>query len=126
MQSCKIRPHHGLCTQFFIGKGYDSLFISNMQHNINKLAKTNPVVKLVIETDIFCEKCPNNAGGICKSFKPSEYDKRVLEILGINENTEMKWSSFQIIAKDKIIKSGRLNEVCGDCQWYEICMKKPS
>ena len=126
MQSYKLRPHHGLCTAFFEGKGYSSDFTANMKNMINMLESLDPNVALTVGTDIICGKCPNNLNSICRSPKPPIYDEKVLEITGLSENNILKWSVFRSTVREKIITSGRLNEVCGDCQWYEICAKKPS
>lgn len=121
MPSCKIRPHHGLCTAFFVGKGYDSEFTANMRNMIDMLESLDPVVTLTAETDVICKKCPNNVCGKCKSSKPEIYDAKVSDLTGITVNTDLKWSVFRDTVKEKIIESGRLSEVCGDCQWFRIC-----
>lgn len=121
MQSCKIRPHHGLCTAFFIGKGYSSEFTDNMHEKIAMLEMADPMIILTSEADIICEKCPNNADGRCTGSKPYVYDGKVLDILGINEDIQLKWSSFRDKVRRNIIENGRLSEVCNDCRWYGIC-----
>ncbi|MBR1824009.1 MAG: DUF1284 domain-containing protein [Ruminococcus sp.] len=122
MPICKIRPHHGLCTAFFIGKGYDSAFTANMSECIAMLRSLDPTVELTVGSDIICEKCPNRRGSGCRSMTPEQYDRKVLEILGLPEHMKLKWSEFSEKAKDIIIDGGRLSEVCGECQWSEICI----
>ena len=126
MQSYKLRPHHGLCTAFFEGKGYSNDFTANMHEIIAMLESLDPTVMLIVGTDIICEKCPNNSDGICTSPKPAVYDERVLKMIGMNENDVLHWSVFRDAVHRHIIAGSRLIEVCGDCSWYEICSKKPS
>ena len=33
----------------------------------------------------------------------------------------LRWSELSARAREHILSPGRLGEVCGDCQWYEIC-----
>ena len=121
MSDFDIRPHHGLCTQFFVGKGYSSDFTENMAEKISLLRQLDPVVRLIVGTDIICEKCPNNTDGNCSGTKPDIYDARVLDILDIQKKTELKWSRFLERVRTEIIVKGRLSEVCNDCQWFRIC-----
>ena len=121
MSDFDIRPHHGLCTAFFIGKGYDTVFVDNMAMIIDILESKDPTVKLVSGTDIICQKCPDNTGGKCSGTKADIFDSRVLDILGIQKDTELKWNVFRDMVRHRIIESGRLAEVCADCQWFSIC-----
>lgn len=118
-----IRPHHGMCTEYFSGHGYSGGFTENMSEKIKYLEETDPQIVLTCKTDIFCEKCPENAGGSCKSGKPLKYDKKVLEICGLSPGDVMSWSSFKITVRDNLLNKGRLHEVCGDCRWKNLCGK---
>ena len=42
MSSFKIRPHHGLCTAFFEGKGYSGDFVRNMANVLFIRPKKRP------------------------------------------------------------------------------------
>ena len=65
MNNC-LRPHHGMCFQFYEGKGYSADFTDHMGRVIKEL-EADPEQKVVLkaETDIVCENCPNNEGGVC-------------------------------------------------------------
>lgn len=117
-----VRPHHGMCTEYFSGHGYSSSFTQNMTERIKYLESNDPQITLMCKTDIFCEKCPENAGGSCKSGgKPAKYDEKVLEICGLSSGDKMNWSSFKDAVRKKLLDKGRLREVCGDCQWKDLC-----
>lgn len=125
MSSFKIRPHHGLCTAFFEGKGYSGDFVRNMANVIEVLERENPEIILTVGEDIICANCPNNRTYICHSSeKVAEYDNAVLEMCGLSAGDIVCWSNFRETAFEKIISAGRLCEVCGDCQWYHICGEK--
>lgn len=122
MKMFEIRPHHGLCAEFFAGKGYSKEFTENMTAVLKTLDKNNPTVVPKANADLICGRCPNNAGGRCASGeKVMRYDKKVLEICGIAEGTSLTWDEYRKLLREKIIGAGKLKEVCGDCQWADIC-----
>lgn len=118
LKTLEIRPHHGLCAEFFRGIGYSGEFAENMGRVLEKLGRENPPVRLVIREDIICARCPNS--GKCGE-KAVRYDKKVLEICGLAEGTELLWQDYRLLVREKIVLAGRLSEVCGDCIWADIC-----
>lgn len=124
MSNYKIRAHHGLCIQFFEGKGYSQQFVLKMKDVIENLNK-NPYIQIVADKDIICYSCPNLENGVCNSqHKVSTIDKKVLSICGLDKDTIIKSDDFFKIVKEKIIKSNKLNYVCSNCEWFNICSKK--
>lgn len=118
----QIRPHHGMCLAFFQGKGYSEEFVKNMTEIKERLSK-NPLVELTENTDQICKSCPNNQNGICKTAeKVADYDRGVLEACGLQTGTQVRWEEFEKLVDDRILQAGRREEICGDCQWTEICI----
>lgn len=118
-----MRPHHGLCINFFKGKGYSAYFVRKMTDLIEEL-KDNPEKEIILQckTDILCSACPHNKGSLCESAeKVLEYDRKCLELCGISEGEVLKWRQFHEAVKNTILTPQRLNEICADCQWSEIC-----
>ncbi|MDE6781753.1 MAG: DUF1284 domain-containing protein [Ruminococcus sp.] len=118
MSEYRIRPHHGLCVNFFEGKGYSRDFTDNMTAVIKLLDSENPIVEITTEHDIICQCCPCTG---CHD-KALTYDLKVIEICGLSG--EVRWKDLRKVVSEKIIHSGRLKEVCGNCQWFCICGKK--
>lgn len=117
----KIRAHHGLCTYFFRDFGYDDNFSKNMSSMIEFL-NTNPKVKIVSETDLICEKCPENSYGICKSSeKVLSFDSKVLEFTGVNSGTLINWFEFKNLCIQNIIEKDKRKLIYNTCSWNEIC-----
>ena len=117
----KIRPHHGMCIAFFQGKGYSDEFTAHMSEMIHKL-ESNPIICITVQTDAICLKCPNNKQGICEAAsKVAEYDRQVLEQCGLAEGMILPYSDFKKIVYEHILLPGRREEICGNCQWNEIC-----
>lgn len=120
----ELRPHHGMCIGQFIRKGYSEDFVENMQHIINKMESENPYIRLVCHTDAICSRCPYNMNDICFSGqKVLNYDRACLQLCELQENQEIKWIDFKNIVKEKILKKGKLSEVCINCSWIELCNK---
>ena len=78
-----LRPHHGLCLGFFEGKGYSGEFSRNMASVLSELTPDSPI-RLAEGHDVLCAHCPNR-------FAPcpnaGDYDRRVLELCGLEADT---------------------------------------
>ena len=116
----KIRPHHGLCGEFFRGEGYSGEFSRNMGNILAYLRENSPAVILVEGADEICAGCPNLSDGSCGE-KAEKYDRAVLELCGFTYGTELNWNDLVTTVREKIISRGKLPEVCGDCRWFYIC-----
>lgn len=122
--SDKLRPHHILCILHFEGKGYSIEFTENMKNVISQLASYDTEVELTTSSDIICRNCPHNIDGKCSGYKAEKYDTAVMQILNLAQGDNYNWSYLKGKAQADIIAAGKLCEVCGDCQWAEICMAK--
>lgn len=123
-QILEIRPHHGLCTEFFRGMGYSEKFAESMAEIIAALESENPEVRLTVGADVICINCPHNSDGICEtSEKVNGYDRAVLEKCGLSDGSCIKWQDFKNAVRKEIISKNKLSDVCGDCSWYEFCKK---
>ena len=125
MSVFELRPHHGLCINFFEGKGYSPEFIQHMTEMIEYLNQHNPEIQLVLYTDRICSACPHNMNQICESeHKVLTYDKQVLALCNLHENQILNWKAFQGLIFQKILKQNQLSAVCRNCQWMNICSEK--
>ena len=117
----KIRAHHLLCTENFVGEGYSDDFSKNMAKVIGQL-KENPKVKLLADLDDICGPCPENLGTRCENDDlVKSYDKKVLEVLNLSEGDIYSWADIRKLACDIIFAKNRREEICGECQWNELC-----
>ena len=122
----RIRAHHGMCFSYFIGKGYSSEFTENMW-TMKKKLEQNPEVILLQETDDVCAHCPNNQEGACTSAdKVENYDGQVLARCKLMPNTRLRWNDFENLVREHILSAGKREEICGGCQWNEICKSIPA
>lgn len=122
MSKFNIRPHHGLCIHFFRGKGYSQEFVENMTNVVKKLEE-NPTIHLVSGADVICGSCPNlSAEHLCSSLdKVANYDEKVLELCGLSGNSSLSWEEFATSVREHILEKGLRTQVCGHCQWTDIC-----
>ena len=117
----KIRAHHLLCTENFVGEGYSDDFSKNMAKVIGQL-KENPKVKLLADLDDICGPCPENLGTRCENDDlVKSYDKKVLEVLNLSEGEIYSWADIRKLACDIIFAKNRREDICGECQWNELC-----
>lgn len=120
-QPVMLRPHHGMCLAYFKGYGYSEEFAAHMRKVQNYL-KTDAVVHLEVGTDIICLKCPNNINGACE--KPElvvHYDSEVLRRCGLSAGEELGFTEFFELVQENILGPGFREEICGNCQWNEMC-----
>ena len=90
--------------------------------DVIKELENNPLVCLKVNTDELCSKCPCNIQGICESAdKVAGYDEEVLKRCGLSDGTVLSYLDFKQAVYDNILLTGKREEICGDCQWSEIC-----
>lgn len=117
-----IRPHHGMCLAFFEGKGYSDGFSAHMAQVRNWLLSEDPEVCLSPETDEICSHCPNNEFGTCKTAeKVDRYDRAVLDRCGLMPGQHLTWKQFSDLVEKHVLSAGQRAQICGDCQWNELC-----
>ncbi|SER89846.1 DUF1284 domain-containing protein [Lachnobacterium bovis] len=122
----KLRPHHGMCFEFYEGKGYSGEFTDHMGKIIKNFeSNPNQIITVTADTDIVCKHCPNNSGLCCESqSKVMKYDNAVLELCNLKDKTTIEYGKFREIVRNKILRKNLRKEICGDCQWNSICEKK--
>ena len=117
----RIRAHHGMCFSFFQGKGYSGEFTENMWKMKEKLSE-NPEVILLCGADDVCARCPHNLSGKCSSAdKVENYDRQVLACCGLREGDKVRWDDFVRAVQVHILSPGKRPDLCGGCQWDNLC-----
>ena len=123
--SMRLRPHHGMCFQFYEGKGYSAGFTDHMGGVIRALSeRPKTPVRLTLSADAVCEHCPNNLGEVCQSAeKVMRYDAAVLSACGLRDGDELAYADFAARVKERILDADLRRGICGDCEWDAICTK---
>ncbi len=140
----RIRPHHLLCIQNYIGYGYSEEFTAHMDEICEEL-KGDPKIVIHKGCDDVCTACPHNsidhhnsngtedpksaAGteGACTSLdKVDRMDGMVLDICGLDYGDVISWNEVTALARERIFGVGRFDEICKECQWFETCSREES
>lgn len=122
MEKIKLRPHHLLCQEFFVGHGYSEEFVNNLDFIIKELRTNNPCVEIIDTNDDVCKCCPNLINGKCKDIdKVKVYDQNVSKLADFNYTT-YNYNEVRQAILDKIVKSSiEIKNICKDCCWINIC-----
>lgn len=127
MKKIYLRPHHLLCTQTFLGKGYSDEFVENMTY-ITKLLRNNnsQEIELTFSCDSLCSFCPNRTeilhNPCCNDNKKvTSYDQKVTKLFHLEEKTYVYADLIREI--DSRMTPKRLKHICGNCSWADICEK---
>lgn len=124
-KTIKLRAHHGMCLAFFEGRGYSSSFTAHMQAILFHLEQENPCLEVITEADSICTACPHLANGICENAELVQgYDRQVLSLCGMEEDSLSDWKSFSARVIKHILSQGKRRSICGSCQWDAICAAK--
>ena len=122
MSVYKIRAHHGMCLPFFRGEGYSGAFVENMTR-MKKILEENPEICLVAGSDDICAACPNRLTESCDE-KACRYDRQVLARCGLKPGDRMPYLTFSALVEKAVLRPGKREEICGDCQWSSLCVWK--
>lgn len=118
-----LRPHHGMCFQFYQGKGYSSDFTDHMGKVLRAFEEApEQMVRLVAAADLVCRHCPNQEAGTCTNQeKVKRYDEEVLRVCGILEGDVWPYQDFLKLVRERILDAGLRSAICGDCSWDDLC-----
>ena len=125
MQPYKLRPHHGLCSNFFCGHGYSANFTEHMTKTLLHFQQHNPQILLTVGADCICAACPHCCHDCCSSAEQVErYDRAVLNSCGLREGDVLDWNTFRRQVQEQILHTEIFPHICGTCSWYSICSRK--
>ena len=126
MEEIRLRAHHLLCIQKFVGEGYDGVFTQNLAKIVAHL-RTHPETEITVINgcDEVCKSCPNKVEGVCTDGeKITELDGGVLDTCKLNCGGRDTWENLSRKARELIFKSDKFEKICGACQWYNLCKNK--
>ena len=119
----RLRPHHILCAQNFVGYGYNEEFTGRMNRITESLMAGGEII-LHEGCDDICSACPNNKEGRCTSLdKVDRMDREVLKVCDFSYGDRLDPEKATSYAKEKVFEKEEFARICGCCQWYETCRK---
>lgn len=121
----KLRGHHILCIEGFIGHGYSTQFVENMKKIISELER-NPDILLLNSSDDICSCCPNLCEGRCMNENGGEDDVKKMDSqfykkTGLCVGKVYKYSNIKNIIYNVFKNKSDLNGICNICSWNRIC-----
>lgn len=118
----RLRPHHLLCLQTFVGRGYSEEFVEHMAVVKRQLTEIpNTLITLVRGADDLCAHCPNCVEGQCTSENPALFDRLVEEKLARLDSSSNLPPVLNGIPDRLYITDDTLSECCPGCEWTELC-----
>lgn len=116
-----IRPHHILCINNFIGKGYSDDFVNNMTSITNNL-KDDSIISFKKDCDTVCSHCPERRQNICKDEEHIQMlDNNTICKLNIDINKEYLWKELKDRYTQFVKQNDCLDKICFECKWNDIC-----
>lgn len=115
-----LRPHHILCIQGYIGKGYNKEFIKNMDEIVKQLREnSNIFINIIYKEDDICKFCPNrNENNKCKdSYKVKYIDQKVVKYFKLEEKNYKYIDILNEIKEN--INMDKMKDICSSCSWYK-------
>jgi len=114
-----LRGHHLLCVYNFSGRGYNAIFINNMQRIVEACKSQSQLVRVVDGLDDICEFCPHCDGNLCQKDRGrvSIMDEAALAALGVDKEHTYTFFSLRRKIKDGI-KNDMFQDICTKCSWF--------
>lgn len=119
----RLRPHHALCLQTYVGKGYSDAFAENMTKISQALAKRpTQMVHFTLGADEICEACPNLQNGVCsKEDSCAELDRLSWEAMKLGCGEVLTWAEATQLVQQNLLETGTYHALCDGCTWEGIC-----
>ena len=118
----RLRPHHLLCLQTFVGCGYSEEFVEHMAVVKRQLTEIpNTLITLVRGADDLCAHCPNCVEGQCTSENPALFDRLVEEKLALLQLRQEPVTVLEGIPNALHITDNLLADCCPGCEWKGLC-----
>lgn len=115
----KLRPHHLLCSAFYVNKGYSDGFCENFSNILLRLNKGENFI-LTEGADDLCKCCPHKKedNSCATQQKTQRYDSAALDFFKLNYGEFYDYAKVMKSVKNTL--AAALNN-CVDCQWQSLC-----
>ena len=117
-----LRPHHLLCLQTFVGRGYSKEFVEHMTI-VKRQLSTDPCTPIILVNgaDDLCAHCPNCVEEQCTSEKPALFERSVMEKLVPLQSGQDPLPVLEGIPEALRITEDLLASCCPGCDWRKLC-----
>ena len=117
----KLSPHHLMCIQSYVGKGYDEDFVKVMDKITYELRNNKEyLINIVFSTDDICVACPNMLDiNLCKTNeKVNNIDSKVIKYFNLEEKEYIYKDIVNYIKNNITLEI--MDDICKECEWYNI------
>ena len=115
----RLRPHHLLCTQAYVGKGYNEAFTNNADDVVRTLRVDAALVAIVAGPDDLCSACPHcQPSGRCDS---QEIVERLDDAVATTFSLTPGIQSYKTLANHlrQSLTPHLFKSICGPCSWLK-------
>ncbi len=116
----RLRGHHLICLQFFVGKGYSRGFVRNTL----KVLREKDKITIVDCLDDVCRACPYNTNGRCSNPRTSNerirgLDELALSLFSVRVGSRIRWD--EVRRKLPKVLPIWIKKACKSCSWWKVC-----
>ncbi|MDM7202774.1 MAG: DUF1284 domain-containing protein [Thermodesulfobacteriaceae bacterium] len=120
-----LRGHHLICLHFFLGDGYNQVFVRTLKEVLNKAEEEEVII--TDGADDVCKACPYLMESRCEKEanadeKVKTMDETALMLLNIKKDI-IQWGELKRMIPE--IFSTWYANYCYDCEWLKTCEKHP-
>ena len=113
-----------ICLHFFDGKGYDKIFVEQLNNIVDRTRTES--IEVTEGTDELCLACTYQRENTCRYNETAEkeirdMDQTALHLLGLKRDSEVSWDEI----REEIpgIFPHWFKSYCSDCDWNAACSK---
>jgi hypothetical protein len=117
-----LRGHHLICLHFFKGEGYDTVFVENLKHVIDRANREGVMVQRGV--DDVCHACQHLEGSECNYRAGNEdeikrLDALALRLLNLEVGAEGDWGDLEKMLPRTFHEWK--SRACEKCDWLSTC-----
>jgi len=122
----RLRPHHLLCLQTYVGEGYSPAFVANYDAVVARLAAGEAAL-LVDGPDAICAPLADDPEAHCRLPRIAERDRKARlaagAVLGrrLAAGDRLVLDAAALDALRRRFASGRGRAACAGCRWRDLC-----
>ena len=120
MKKILLRPHHLICMQGFVGKGYSEDFTKHFGELIDRIKNGEAIIQVTHQLDHVCSHCPERCHGVCGHDEMVlALDRGYEEVLGLKGNEIFTWEALLELIQSHV-KIDDFHRICATCSWKQF------
>ncbi len=122
----RLRAHHLLCMQSYVGKGYSAAFVDNYDDVVRRLNAGEDLL-LVAGPDDICQPLEGDAEAHCHCQSVMQRDElaasAIAALLGrpIRPGERLMLDAATVARMRRDFTQDRTRAACAGCEWFDLC-----